>query len=424
MASWHLAQGSNSGNVGELSIYWADNRMNGTVKKACPNFPLFVPTFTSTEILEKHLKRCGRKNLLDHSLFLVVDDEKIHLFNANHRAIELYLTLWGKSTTALGDFVIEKQSNPPINYSEVFDDTHKSKVKSYFSLLADSIEKLSKTILPEIDQQLSKLDSAYKSEDKLSPKETKKKSSPSPKANKKRVIRKKAATKSKSDRLNHQVVSEKQTVLPPTTNKRQSLSSKDREIYVPNDKPVKAQAEHIGKKSPIKERSFIERHCGAPTLSTTPSVNSAIKIVKEDELFTLSMTEAKRKNLSSQICCEKLLFKTRAGAKKAIEALENKKFERTEAILYLSKRTGDDGNVNRTYFPIVKLNNALIDVMIEDWGGTPFGYSLHKCWNNKIPESNIKSLHQSEEGIEHIGNLLSSGKSLNLGHGMMPMIAM
>ena len=429
MASWHLQQNNTNNSVGELSIFWADNRMNGTVKKACPNFALFVPTFTSLVIFEKHLKRCGRRNILDHSLFANVGKERIHLFNADQRSIELYISLWGHTLTSLGNFTIELQKKPAINYADIYHESDYHTVKEYFIELNKRIMSSPPTV-SDIESQLLNLDMEYKLVDKMAPKQPKtKKTETNKTTNKKRTVQQSEPKVSKTD-ANHENKktnndnSPKTTSTQTTSNKRVTLSSFDREFYVPQKALSKPSVGHVCKQNQPRSRSFIERHCRAPTLSSSPNVASTIKVEKLGEVFTLRIPNSKKQALSKQVRCDKLIFKTRKGAKTAIEAIENKNFERTDAVLYLSKRTGEDGSVNRTYFPIASQNNDLIDAIVNDWGGTPFGYSLHKSWNLNTLESEIKPLYQTEEGMKYIEDLLSSGSSLNLSHGSIPMIAM
>lgn len=423
MASWHLKLARSNQPTNELFAFWADNRKNGAVKKACPNFPLLVPYASELTLFQKHLKRCGRKNKLDHSLFLLVEDKKFHLFNANQRSIELYLTLWGCSLTNLGLFSIEpNEDETALNFIDIYS-------KKDYALIRATLNRMvsdSALSTPEVQQlitsQIASLDDAYKHEDKFLPKP------PKPLKSKAKAKAKKAKNKKDDD----DVLTNGNTSTPlperpinrrrVSSKKRSSLPNEERESYVPNEK-AKCVTQHVNNK-PLTQKSYIERHCGAPKNSASPRVSSSIKIDKRDHFFALSIPSKHRAKSSKHILCDELFFKTRSGAKAAIKALENKNHERTDATLYITKRSGDEKDLSRTFFPLVGGNDQLIDAILEDWGGTPLGYSLHKAWDFQKDNMCIKPLHQSELGMDHLRHLLDSGECFNLSLGMSPSISM
>lgn len=420
MASWHLKLVDSNEATKELFVFWADNRKNGAVKKACPNFPLLVPSASDLALFQKHLKRCGRKNKLDHSLFITVENKKYHLFNANHRSVELYLTLWGLSLTNLCSFSIEpNEDETALNFIDVYSEQDYVLIKSALNSLVMEKQLSTDDIQELINSQVASLDDVYKQEDKLLPKPPKAKS----KAKAKKAQSKNNSTsEKKGDKVNtpshERPINKKRTV----SKKRITLPNEERENYVPNAQQ-KCATQHISNNS-TAQKSYIERHCGAPKLTTSARVNSTIKIDKREHFFAISIPSKHRAKSSKHILCDELFFKTRGGAKAAIEALENKNYERTEATLYMTKRSGDEKDLSRTFFPLVSGNEQLIDAILEDWGGTPLGYSLHKAWDFQKDKMNIQSLHQSELGMEHLRNLLDSGNSFNLSLGMSPMISM
>lgn len=480
MASWHLNEVVIAGRLKRMSVFWADDRMNGTVRKACPNFPIILPSQAPTDVFAKYLKRCGRKNNLDKSVFITIGDMKYHLFNANERVTEIYTLIWSKSEVITEALSIEDADSNLALYLEVYTDHHLKLVTQYFA--ENQSERFrARTII----NRLKLLDDIFMQEDKIAAQQTKKNN-----AKKKAELTKSndsaqpiaAHTPSEAEsnttldlptkpapkqakQLKPSVIIKPQEVAPvatieeskpevaqveasvsvttpaeppqatkavkvkrkPVTRRRHpTLTHEERETYSPPLQTQKRPVEHVIKNHVTSTPSYIDRLSASKAQNCT-LVHSTIKIERVGEHYQIVIPSKHGARRSGAVTQSTVLFRTRSGAKSGIKALDNSKHSKTELTLYLCKRVLDTkitssgtAILGRNYYKIACSNSEFIDAIMQDWGGTPYGYALHMCKDSNLG----KDINSSSQGKAWVKQLLKDGDILSKSHGITPMIAM
>ncbi len=424
MASWHLNEAATTGRLMKMSVFWADDRMDGTVKKACPNFPIILPSQAPTGVLQKYLKRCGRRSELNKSVFILIDGVKYHLFNANQRVAEIYLHIWSKSSAVSEALSVEDADKDLTLYLEVYSESQHQLIQSFFS-----------NSLPEryhartITNQLNMMDGIFVQEDKVAAQNTKKANAKKreeaiangtyvPSEDTKQAKKKTKAPKSKRKAQSSAAKQKPKTVIkpevepevtmnPPTestvtenasnsamkaqvrksrksTQRRKTpmLTNEERETYSPQV-VTRTKCKHISSNRP-ETPSYIDRLAGKHLASIAP-VPSTISIVLDQGIYRLDVPASHPAVKEGIIPTRSVLFRTRKGARAGILALDKEKYRQTDLTLYLCRRIMDKGTsssksgstIGREYYMLACKNDELFDAIMSDWGGTPYGYALH-----------------------------------------------
>lgn len=342
MASCTVETKKISSGLVELSVYWAASTTS-LARKFCPNLPIYVNSHSQISGFITYICRCarGRVSSVTHSMYLDVSGELVHLFNADAKTMELFILNWHGSAVEKNLKIKPFTEQKP----EVVTDLMKVKVLDIFKAAAAT--RVTPARKAKLESSVNAASDRFAEEDKS-----------------------KIKFGSSYDFIKgYMVPTIESSMLLPTNVAPQKLDF-SRKIMASSD-------------------CRIEKSATVGFVLHIPANHPAVK--------------------RGAVLCTTLPFKTRKGAIAAMAAIDNDSVDNSMFCLYISQRETLDIYVNgsqvtnRKMYKMIAYHENLINVFMDDWGGTSVGYSLHKS----IQKDLGVEIGKSEDGQEYLADIVS-----------------